>query len=50
MSKIVKKSKGTVSHFDDDSFEFLPYEKGEFVNDQSHKAGGGKLNSKSAGF
>ena len=29
MSKIVKKRKGTVSHYDDDSFEFSPYGKGE---------------------
>ena len=40
MSKIVKKSKGTVGHFDDDSFEFQPYGKGEPVYDYSHKVGG----------
>ena len=43
MSKIVKKSKGTVSHFDDDSFEFSPYGKGEPVYDHSHKVGAGTL-------
>lgn len=37
MSKVIKKNKGTVSHFDDDSFEFTPYGKGESVYDQSHK-------------
>ena len=39
MSKIVKKSKGTVSHYDDDSFAFSPYGKGEPVYDHSHKVG-----------
>ena len=43
MSKIVKKHKGTVSHFDDDSFEFHPYGKGEPVFDHTHKVGGGTL-------
>ena len=37
MSKVVKKHKGMVSHYDDDSFEFQPYEKGEPVYDHSHK-------------
>ena len=39
MSKIVKKNKGTVSHYDDDSFEFSPYGKGEPVYDHSYKVG-----------
>ena len=39
MSKVIKKNKGTVSHFDDDSFEFTPYGKGEPVYDHSHKVG-----------
>ena len=48
MSKIVKKHKGTVSHFDDDSFEFQPYGKGEPVYDHTHKVGGTALNRGSA--
>ena len=43
MNKIVKKTKGTVSHYNDDSFEFTPYGKGEPVYDHSHKVGGGTL-------
>ena len=43
MSKIVKKHKGTVSHFDDDSFEFTPYGKGEPVYDHTCKVGAGTL-------
>ena len=43
MSKIIKKNKGTVSHFDDDSFEFQPYGKGEPVYDHTHKVGVGSL-------
>ncbi len=39
MSKVIKKNKGTVSHFDDDSFEFTPYGKGEPVYDHSHIVG-----------
>ena len=43
MSKIVKKRKGTVSTYDDDSFEFSPYGKGEPVYDHSYKVGGSTL-------
>ena len=32
-----------MSHFDDDSFEFTPYGKGEPVYDHSHKVGAGTL-------
>ena len=39
MSKVIKKRKGTVSHYDDDSFEFSPYGKGEPVYDHSYKVG-----------
>ena len=50
MSKVIKKRKGTVSHYDDDSFEFSPYGKGEPVwslspaeaYDHSHKVGGSR--------
>ena len=43
MSKVIKKNKGTVSHYDDESFEFHPYGKGEPVYDHTHKVGGGTL-------
>ena len=43
MSKVIKKRKGAVSHYDDDSFAFNPYGKGEPVYDHSHKVGGGTL-------
>ena len=43
MSKIVKKRKGTVSHYDDDSLVFNPYGKGEPVYDHSYKVGGSTL-------
>ena len=37
MGKLGERSDGAVSHCNDDSFEFTPYEKGESVYDQSHK-------------
>ena len=43
MSKIIKKRKGTVSHYDDDSFACNPYGKGEPVYEHSHKVGGSTL-------
>ena len=46
MSKVIKKRKGTVSHYDDDSFEFSPYGKGEPVYDRSYKVGVSTLGSR----
>ena len=42
MSELEENRNDAVSHYNDDSSSSHPTEKGEFVNDQSHKAGGGK--------
>ena len=39
MKDLVKKTKGTVSQYKDDSFEFTPYGKGEPVYEHSYKVG-----------
>ena len=39
MKDLVKKTKGTVSQYKDDSFEFTPYGKGEPVYESSYKVG-----------
>ena len=39
MKKLVKKIRGTVSQFEDDSLEFTPYGKGEPVYEDSYKVG-----------
>ena len=39
MKDLVKKMKGTVSQFSDESLEFTPYGKGEPVYESSYKVG-----------
>ena len=43
MKELLKKCKGTVSHFNDDSLEFTPYGKGEPVYEASYKVGAATL-------
>ena len=39
MKDLVKKTRGTVNHFSDDSLEFVPQGKGEPVYEHSYKVG-----------
>ena len=39
MKQLTKKTRGTVSHYGDESFEFTPYGKGEPVYEHSYKVG-----------